>query len=120
MAVLKELVRSGLEELSDTAFQERVWLGSSASEMSSFEECVSKLYEDSGLDLALENRQPVYRPDLDNELRELGALLSKIDGMRAPSDILTDPLMGRARILAAKILTQVTDVTPDDTEDSGD
>jgi hypothetical protein len=40
--------------------------------MSSFVECVSRLYDDSGLDLALERDQTIYGSEIDDD--ESGAL----------------------------------------------
>jgi hypothetical protein len=107
--VLDELVRSGLAELADLAFQERVWAGEGGSEMSSFTEAVATLFVDSGLDLAYERDESVYGPALDQSLQKLSGIVGKIDGMRPPREVITDPLMGRARALAADILRRLGD-----------
>lgn len=102
--VVHELVRSGLAELADSSYQARVRGGDGGSEMSSFVECVSTLFDDSGLHDAYERGHSVYGPSVDGALRELGSLVGKIDLERAPQEVLADPLMGRARTFAAEIL----------------
>jgi hypothetical protein len=52
VSVYVEIVRSALEELSDSDYQHRVWTGGGGNEMSSFEECVERLFGDSGLSVA--------------------------------------------------------------------
>jgi hypothetical protein len=54
-AVLLDHVRAVLDELADDQYQSRVWTGKDpAGEMSSFVECVERLFDDSGLDDALD------------------------------------------------------------------
>ena len=73
MTVLTDAVRSALRELSDVEYQRRVWTGRDGdNEMSSFLECVSRLFDDSGLDLALERDQTIYGSEIDDD--ESGAL----------------------------------------------
>ena len=73
-------------------------------EMSSFVECVSRLYDDSGLDLALERDQTIYGSEIDDDLEALGVLVADIDSSKSPHEIIMDPLMSDARDLAASIL----------------
>jgi hypothetical protein len=108
--VLMEAVTAGLRELSDVAYQRRVWAGrGSAGEMSSFEEAVSTLFDDSGLEAELERGRPVFGPDVDAQLRSLRSLLQRIDPYRDPDLIIDDPLMGQARQRAASILEVISE-----------
>lgn len=105
MSVYTEMVNEALVELSDANYQRRVWTGGgAANEMSSFDECVDRLFGDSGLDFALERGEPVYGSRLDDELRRLGDLVRRIDGSRSPDDVLRDPLLEPVRQLASEIL----------------
>jgi hypothetical protein len=107
-SVLLQTVRTGLRELADASFQRRVWTGrGDVNEMSSFEEAVSTLLEDSGLKAELDRGDPVFGAELDGELSELRGVLLRIDPQRAPDEIIDDPLMADARQLAAEILTKL-------------
>ena len=102
-------VTAGLRELSDLAFQRRVWTGrGSAGEMSSFEEAVSTLFEDSGLEAELERGRVVFGPDVDAELRSLRSLVQRIDPYRDPDVVIDDSLMGQVRQRAASILEMIS------------
>jgi hypothetical protein len=108
--VLIDHVRSGLDELSDLDYQSRVWTGREpAGEMSSFEESVATLFDDSGLGWALDKDEPVFGQQIDAELRELRAALVKIDSRRSPDDVIDDPRMPVVREQAAAILRAIED-----------
>lgn len=99
------MVRLALEELSDESYQRRVWTGRGGdNEMSSFIECVSRLYDDSGLDLALERDQPIFGTTIDADLQALGDLIARMDSSRSPDEIVGDPVMSRVRDRATAIL----------------
>jgi hypothetical protein len=102
--VVHELVEDALRELADGPYQRRLWLASGGEEVSSFTECVCRLWDDSGLVLALERAHAVYTPEIDNHLRELGVVLRGIDDSRPPKAILKDPQLHRARVLAQSLL----------------
>jgi len=72
MLDIKLIVRA-LTELSDLSYQERVWLRENpmSHEMSSLEETGAKLFNDSGLDVALEHEHVVFALSLDEKLRRL-------------------------------------------------
>lgn len=109
-AVLTDTVQSALHELADLDYQSRVWTGrAGGGEMSSFVECVSRLYDDSGLELALDARQDVFGLPIDNYLRTLGDLVLKIDSSQSPDVTIVDPRMQRVRDLAAAILRGLRD-----------
>jgi hypothetical protein len=102
---LVKLVREGLWELSDLAFQRRVWMGrGGVGEMSSFVEAVETLFDDSGLGDELERGRPVFGGEADGELRALSSLVDRIDEWRDPMEIIDDPLMAEVRERAAAIL----------------
>jgi hypothetical protein len=105
--VYDELVESALRELADEAEQRRLWLASKGPEVSSFIECVERLWTDSGLGDELDRRHPVYTPEIDEHFRELSAVLHRIDGLRAPKKILRDPSLERARVMATGLLQEL-------------
>jgi hypothetical protein len=100
-AVIDELVEEALHEFADERSQRVLWQASHGPEASSFIECYERLFTDSGLGTALGTTEVVYDPMIDGELRELNAVLARIDGSRPPGEILDDPLMVRVRHLAA-------------------
>lgn len=103
--VLTDAVRSALAELADLEYQLRVWTGRDPrGEMSSFVECVSRLYDDSGLEQAFDEDQVVFGPTIDHELQALGELVAKVDSAQAPDAALADPRMQRIRAQAAVVL----------------
>jgi hypothetical protein len=107
-AVLIDQVRAALGEMSDLDYQSRVWTGRGGDhEMSSFVECVERLYDDSGLELALDAEEPVFGPPVDDELRELGDLVRKIDADQSPDDLIASPRMRAARDRAGAILRAI-------------
>lgn len=107
-AVLTSPIRAALRELSDVEYQSRVWTGQDAGgEMSSFAECVSRLYDDSGLELALDDDQHVFGSSIDHDLRTLGTLVLQIDSSQGPEETVADPRMRRVRELAGTILHDV-------------
>lgn len=102
--VIRPTVVGALRELSDREFQQRVWLGSSQSEVSSFVETVCELYNDSGLDKALDNRETVFSDEIDTRLRELRTAISKIDSSGSAARTIEDPHMPIVHKWAAELL----------------
>lgn len=108
--VLADAVRSALAELADLEYQSRVWTGRDPrGEMSSFVECVSRLYDDSGLEQALCADQSVFGLAIDHELETLGELVAKVDSSQAPDATIADPRMQRIRSQAAAVLRALED-----------
>lgn len=105
--VVHELVEDALGELADERCQRRVWLAADGPVVSSLTECVSRLFDDSGLASALEGASPVYGRLIDEALRDLGRMLDSLDDGRAPEAVLDDPQLGRARHAAAALLVQL-------------
>jgi hypothetical protein len=101
--VYKEIVLEKLKELSDIEIQRRLWCAISG-EVSSFTECVSQLFDDSGLSSAFEKHQPVFGPIADETLRQLDRAISRIDQSLPPADLLERPQMRVIRGIASKAL----------------
>lgn len=102
--VLDEVVESALRELADESEQRELWRAAAGPRVSSFTECMSRLWDDSGLGDALDGTDEVYSPLIDRRFRMLGLVLDRIDGLRAPDEILADPRLQEARVLARQLL----------------
>lgn len=105
-----EIVKETLRELSDLEYQNRVWVKGSESEMSSMNEAAAALFSDSGLDIALEKNSVTFSKEIDNELREIRALLQS--NLTAQLTHRTDELIGSAEWRkvcdrAAKVLAEL-------------
>lgn len=106
--VLTETVLSALRELADLDYQRRVWTRQDRDgEMSSFEECVASLFDDSGLSLALDGRGGAFGARIDAELKSLRLALARIDTQRSPDAVVADPEMKLARDQAAAVLREL-------------
>ena len=110
MRVIHELVEDGLRELADEADQGRLWTASTGPEVSSFTECVCRLFDDSGLVDELDRGREVYTQEIDQNLVDLRRLLRRVDDTRAPEAILEDPVVTEARSLAVSILGKLNDL----------
>lgn len=108
MSVYTNVIVDALSELADTSYQERVWAGHSPTEMSSFDECVERLFGDSGLATAMD-QGPVYGDETDGLLRELGTLVDSVRADGQVDHLLRDPALVDCRSLAARILEALTD-----------
>lgn len=82
--VIDELVESAPRELADEVHQRALWMVERGDQASSFEECTSRLWDDSGLADALERYETPYSAVIDQQLRELRAALRRVDGSRGP------------------------------------
>lgn len=93
-------------EPADEREQRRLWLsdGSHGREVSSFEECICHLFDDSGLGDALDGPGLVYTRPIDDRLTLLRLALHRIDSGRAPDALLTDPALHEVRAWAAELL----------------
>lgn len=109
--IVHELVEDALRELADASYQRKLWLAADGPEVSSLEECISRLWNDSGLGLALDGSQPVvYSSEIDDHLRELRRVLSRIDPLRPPETILEDPSLHHAQSAASKLLQDIREL----------
>lgn len=103
--VIDELVEDALRELADESAQRELWLAADGPRVSSFTECISRLWDDSGLSEALDSESgPVYTPEVDDRLSALRRLLRRIDERRAPEEILHDPQLEESRAIAQRLL----------------
>src|SRR3954447_20934653 len=87
---IHELVEDGLRELADEAEQGRLWTASAGPEVSSFTECVCRLFDDSGLGDGLDRGRETYTQEIDQRLVDLRQLLCRVDATRSPEAILAD------------------------------
>ncbi len=72
--------------------------------MSSFEECVAALFDDSGINADFDAGREVFGSPVDEELKELSRLARKVEWQRPPEEIIGDPLMDQVRERAAAVL----------------
>lgn len=103
MRIDRSLIVQALTELADAAYQERIWAGRDPRVMSSLTECVEQLFDDSGLEHALE-RGTVFGPSVDEKLRVLGTRLSMVDATQPVTQLLHDKGLIQSQGLAADIL----------------
>lgn len=105
--VNRAIIRKSLQELADKNFQQRVWFASSGPEISSFEEAVCHLFDDSGLDVALK-AGGAFGKDIDDQLSALAAIAQKIPANTPPLKIINDPNMQEIRKMASYILKLIS------------
>lgn len=103
MYLNKDLIVECLKELSDKKDQERLWLASSGPEISSFDEAMCQLFDDSGLKDAL-NKEEAFGEEVDVLLKRLRSILRMINPYRPPQEIIDDPRMEDVRSTSAEIL----------------
>lgn len=92
-----------LKELSDRDYQELVWMGKDPNRMSSFIECVERLFDDSGLDRVLRTGA-AFTPEIDEQLRHLSRLVDEIDEYQPDDQLLRDPKLLESRVVSARVL----------------
>ncbi len=101
-----ERVIWGLEELSDRDFQERVWLGNSPGEMSTFEESICRTFDDTGFGAVLDSERK--RAELSPVVRELGMkldrLIKKVPYGLSTLEVINHPAMNEVRETAKEML----------------
>ena len=110
--VFKAKVIEGLHELSDEAFQRRVWLASSGPEVSSFSEAICGLFDDTGLSIDLEHGKlpSVFSNEIYEGLRGLGKLVDRAARQfrsLPPTVIIEHPQMQEIRSVAANVLAKM-------------
>jgi hypothetical protein len=103
-----DLVRTCLKELSNKELQERLW-SATGEEVSSFEEAVCQLFDDSGLGDSLAKGETVFSPELDALLLDLREHIRKVDPQESPMSIIESPTAVVIRALTYKILSQMID-----------
>lgn len=103
-------IEEALRDLSDRDYQMRSWVDPTGEDVSSFEETVSSLFDDSGLGHALGRGRPVFSPEVDGRLIRLRALVAAIDTRRGPIEIVNDSKMEAVRVEARQALDSITAV----------
>ena len=111
-----ELVLTSLEELSDRAVQEKLWLAATPGEMSSPTEAIEGLFTDSGLGDALDwawrqrrggrevSDAPTFSADIDKQLNGLRQMLRALP---SGPDVIDAPAMHSVRAAAGKLLQEI-------------
>ena len=105
-AVLKNILIESLEELSDRAFQERIWTNKDNPEgyMASFTEAVINVFDDAVVIEPLQEGEILFDQYVTKALWELHDATEVIDGNRPPEEIIEDSLMEVVRQKAAEVL----------------
>lgn len=107
----KDRAISFLNELADEYFQRKVWLASTGPEISSFDEAICGLFDDTGLGHLLEKQEhPVFSTEIDESLRKLDRLVTDASRMfqsMSPASVIEHPKMQEIRCAAAKALAQM-------------
>ncbi|MCP4658339.1 MAG: hypothetical protein GY856_23240 [bacterium] len=100
----RQQVLQCLRELGDPTFQERVWLRGEGPEVSSYQELVSQLYDDTTLGDLLEDTDggQVFSPEADLLLHELSNALDRMTPAMGLEAMLQHPKWERIRELAAR------------------
>jgi hypothetical protein len=106
--VHRRLVVEALSELADAEVRERRWTAGGGG-VSSLEECICRLYDDSGLGDALDRSELVFSERIDCELSQLRRTLRSVRVGRPPEDVLRDLFVAEAGVGAAAILASLTD-----------
>lgn len=104
--VVDELIEDALRELADEERQRTLWRAKGGLEVSSFVECASRLWDDSGLAIAIESG-PLYDDEIDDGLRRLHATLRRVDLVQPVEILLEDPHLIAARGMARALLEEL-------------
>jgi hypothetical protein len=109
-----DMLRWRLEELSNREEQERLWLGNSGGEMSSFTEAICGVFDDAGLTRAIESNflQKNYSEAFCRKVNELDRTINSIPENSSPREIIDHPRMEQIRILASEILDMFSQKHP--------
>ena len=103
-----EKVKSALVELADRRYQEIVWVGEAEGLIGSIDEALATLFDDSGLEEALNGDEEVFGPETDSDLRDLGNRLVRLAREQmTPEETLTDPRFLDVRAKAATVLFRI-------------
>jgi hypothetical protein len=114
-----ELIHEALRELSDANYQAALWSGQVAGEQSSFTEAICVLFNDAGLERALDSGtlEKTYSQDLCLQARQLSSLVTLIDDTGTPAQTLNHPKMnavrGAAQALSKLFMAEAQRPTPD-------
>jgi hypothetical protein len=98
-----DLISDAVKELSDISSQKRMWVVQTGDEVSSFSECVSALYDDTGLLTELQEKRLVFNTEIDEALRRLKDTLDRVDQTLRPAELVASVEMERVRSEALTI-----------------
>ena len=100
-------IKDSLKELADKSYQGASLDGFGAGVMSTPDEVVCRLFNDSGLDIAYNKGRAVYGEEIDDKLKELGSLVEKLPYDSPPMKLIEDERMIPVRKMAADILNLI-------------
>jgi hypothetical protein len=106
MSINYDVLRWSLEELASVEVQQRLWLGDSLGEASSFQEAICGVFDDSGLGRAMESGWIAERfgNDITSKVAELGTLVDKVPPNLPPREIIGLPLMADVRRVSRELM----------------
>ena len=100
------ILRWSLEELSNKDLQEQLWLGKIEGQMSTFVECICRVFDDSGLARAIEAEtlEKGFTKEMKKLAEKLSSLISKIPQTGDDSNVLKNSRIDEVRNVAATFL----------------
>ena len=109
MKLLITNLKACLEQLADINFQRRVWLAEDGPEISSFDELIMQLFDDTGLSDVIDDPslQDIVGRAAAARLRALDRAVSEIDSDIPPAKFISLPEMARIRELARQALEEL-------------
>lgn len=95
-------LKESLRDLADIEFQRRAWLSADGPEVSSFDELVCQVFDDTGLSDVIDEPglEGLVGKDVAASLRALDLAVSKIDATVPPAELVMLPEMAEIRDLA--------------------
>jgi len=106
-----EIILDALDELSDVVYQQRVWISGSSTEVSSMNEAVAALFNDSGLDALLNRDLIAFSANIDGELKDLRTALSAMLNRQMHDETEKIVESDEWRLICKKAATLRTDIT---------
>lgn len=102
-------LKTCLRELADINFQRRAWFAGDGTEISSFDELISQLFDDTGLSDVIDDPslQEIVGRAAADRLRDLDRAISEIDSDLPPAELILLPEMARIRELAQQALEEL-------------
>lgn len=107
----KDMLQWGLEELASEKEQERLWLGNADGEMSSFEEAVCNIFDDSGLSKTLESKtsSEKYPAEFTSLVGNLSQAIGHVDSNNIkPKELIDSDAMAEVRESASRVILYLT------------
>ncbi len=98
-----DLVKESLRELADKDTRVRLW-NSDQGLVSSFIEAVEGLFDDSGLELALQRNPEAFTAEAMSLLNQLQKEIKRVDAYMPPERLINDQRMSAVRRTASELL----------------